>query len=184
MSIVKVILLIVLRSKLVNEEASIFRDAVFASTDGVVTSFSIVTAAVGAGLGSRVLLILGVANLIASGISMSSGFFLGTQSEIEMEKKLKNSHWKQDAPLLQAIVTFFSYVAAGFLPLIPFVFKMDNPIFTSVGLVLLALVAVGSLKAFAVGKNIIGGALEMLIIGGVAALAAYGVGKFAESVIR
>jgi VIT1/CCC1 family predicted Fe2+/Mn2+ transporter len=180
-SIVKVLLLIVFKRR-VNEEASMFRDAVFASTDGIVTTFAVVTGAMGAGLATRVVVILGLANLVADGFSMASGIYLGAKSEIEMEKKLKNIHWKQDAPMLQGIVTFMAFVVTGFVPLIPFIFNLPSPEYTAVGFVLLTLIAVGILKASVVGKHFISGVIEMLTIGGLAALAAFAVGNFAESI--
>ena len=60
----------------VNREASLLRDAVFASSDGVVTTFAVVAGSLGANLGSNVVLILGFANLLADGVSMASGIYL------------------------------------------------------------------------------------------------------------
>ena len=59
------------------------RDGVYGGIDGTVTTFAIVSAAVGADLSTRYLLILGVANLLADGFSMAAANYSGTKAEIE-----------------------------------------------------------------------------------------------------
>lgn len=59
------------------------RDAVLGAIDGGITSFVVVAGAVGAGFSSVVIIILGVANLLADGFSMAASNFLGTRSEKE-----------------------------------------------------------------------------------------------------
>lgn len=168
----------------VNKEASFLRDAVFASTDGIVTTFAVVSGAWGAGLDNKIVLILGFANLFADGFSMASGIFLGARSEVELEKKMANTHWKQDAPFLQGIITFLSFVASGFIPLVPYLYNYPSPIKTSISLVIGVLIVVGILKAMVVRKHIIRGIAEMLTVGGLAALVAYFVGDFIEKILR
>jgi VIT1/CCC1 family predicted Fe2+/Mn2+ transporter len=58
-------------------------DLVYGGLDGVVTTFAVVSGVVGASLGSDVILILGLANLLADGFSMGSGAYLSTKSEQE-----------------------------------------------------------------------------------------------------
>lgn len=61
-------------------------DAVFGANDGIVTTFAVVAGSTGAGLSSAVVIILGFANLLADGLSMGMGNFLGHKSEIEYQK--------------------------------------------------------------------------------------------------
>lgn len=56
-------------------------DAVFGATDGIVTTFAVVSGVVGAELPAGIILILGAVNLLADGLSMAVGNYLGTQSE-------------------------------------------------------------------------------------------------------
>ncbi len=56
---------------------------VYGGLDGIVTTFAVVAGVVGADLSARVVLILGVANLIADGISMAFGDYLSTKAENE-----------------------------------------------------------------------------------------------------
>ncbi len=60
---------------------SYLRDFVYGAMDGAVTTFAVVSGVAGARLGPGVVLVLGVANLIADGFSMAAGNFLGTRTE-------------------------------------------------------------------------------------------------------
>lgn len=60
------------------------RDFVYGAIDGCVTTFAIVAGVVGAERSPSLIVILGLANLLADGLSMAVGNFLGTKSELEM----------------------------------------------------------------------------------------------------
>ena len=62
---------------------------IYGGIDGGVTTFAVVAGAVGANFGIDVILILGVANLIADGFSMSVGSYLSSKSEHEKHDKFK-----------------------------------------------------------------------------------------------
>ena len=51
--------------------------------DGILTTFAIVAASVGAGLSVKVILVLGLSNKIADGMSMGLGDALSTKAEHE-----------------------------------------------------------------------------------------------------
>lgn len=57
------------------------RDVIFGANDGIVTTFAVIAGAAGAGLSNSVIIILGVANLIADGLSMGLGNYLGERSD-------------------------------------------------------------------------------------------------------
>lgn len=57
------------------------RDFIYGAIDGIVTTFAVVAGAAGAGLESRVVIILGVANLVADGFSMSISNYSGARAE-------------------------------------------------------------------------------------------------------
>jgi VIT1/CCC1 family predicted Fe2+/Mn2+ transporter len=59
---------------------SYVRDFVYGAIDGAVTTFAVVAGAAGASLASRVVLIMGLANLFADGFSMAVSNFLGTRA--------------------------------------------------------------------------------------------------------
>ena len=60
---------------------SYLRDWIYGGIDGVVTTFAVVASVVGADLSSKVVLVLGVANLVADGFAMAAGNYSGTQAE-------------------------------------------------------------------------------------------------------
>jgi vacuolar iron transporter family protein len=60
---------------------SYLRDWIYGGIDGVVTTFAVVAGVVGAQLPSRIVLILGLANLVADGFAMAAGNYSGTQAE-------------------------------------------------------------------------------------------------------
>lgn len=58
-------------------------DLVYGGLDGIITTFAVVSGVAGADLGVGVILILGLANLLADGFSMATGAYLSTKSEQE-----------------------------------------------------------------------------------------------------
>lgn len=68
---------------------------VYGGIDGSVTTFAVVAGAAGASLDSSVVIILGFANLIADGFSMSVGSYLSNKSELQnYEKHKKIEYWE------------------------------------------------------------------------------------------
>jgi len=65
------------------------RDFVYGGIDGAVTTFAVVSGVVGAELATKVILILGAANLLADGFSMASSNFLGTKAERDAHARLE-----------------------------------------------------------------------------------------------
>lgn len=66
---------------------SYLKDFIYGAVDGAVTTFAIVSGVAGAGLHVNVVIIMGLANLIADGFSMAVGNYLGTRAEIQVRKK-------------------------------------------------------------------------------------------------
>lgn len=62
-------------------------DMVYGANDGTLTTFAIVSGVVGASLPTSVILILGLANILADGLSMGVGSYLSTKSEQDFFKK-------------------------------------------------------------------------------------------------
>ncbi|MFM7497018.1 MAG: VIT1/CCC1 transporter family protein, partial [Bacteroidota bacterium] len=62
-------------------------ELVYGGIDGSVTTFAVVSAAAGAGLSTAVILILGLANLIADGFAMSVGAYLSKKTERDHYRK-------------------------------------------------------------------------------------------------
>jgi vacuolar iron transporter family protein len=59
-------------------------DFVLGAVDGAITTFAIVAGAAGAGLTNGVVLVLGLANVLADGLSMAAGNFLKARSDQQL----------------------------------------------------------------------------------------------------
>lgn len=68
---------------------SYLRDWVYGGIDGAVTTFAVVAGAVGANLSTPIILILGLANLMADGFSMAAANYSGTKTEEDDYRRLK-----------------------------------------------------------------------------------------------
>jgi VIT1/CCC1 family predicted Fe2+/Mn2+ transporter len=68
---------------------SYLRDVVYGAIDGTVTTFAVVAGVAGAGLDATVVVILGVANLVADGFSMAASNFLGARSEAQRRERTR-----------------------------------------------------------------------------------------------
>lgn len=74
---------------------SYIRDVVYGANDGIITTFAVVAGVAGASLSSNIVLILGFANLLADGLAMAIGNYLGTKSEQEyMKKEREMEEWE------------------------------------------------------------------------------------------
>lgn len=70
---------------------------VYGGIDGCVTTFAVVAGATGAGLSSNIILILGLANLFADGLSMSFGSYLSASTQRDNYiKHRKVEEWEVD----------------------------------------------------------------------------------------
>lgn len=212
-------------------ELSYLRDWVYGGIDGAVTTFAVVTGVMGAKLNTEVILILGVANLLADGFSMAAANYLGTKSE-EDEYKFYKAYEEQQvervpegereevrqiyrnkgfsggtleklvtsitadrklwvdtmlreeyglpatirSPYRAAWNTFISFVICGFIPLLPFTLNLPYAFLFSAIMVAIVFFGIGSMKSrWSIQKWWLSG-LITLLVGGVAAALAYGVG--------
>lgn len=221
-----------------NNQHSYLRDFVYGATDGIVTTFAIVSGVAGANLGSAVIILLGAANLIADGFSMAASNFLGTKTEEQMRdnaRSMEISHIRLDpegekeeirqifaakgfegndleqavdiitsnqeqwlstmmaeehgfgtdnpSPSKAAWVTFFAFVVAGVIPLLPF-FIGDTSNESQIRFLFLlstimtgvAFFLVGASKSFFIQQSWWRAGLETFLVGGIAAAIAYLVG--------
>ncbi|MBI1960899.1 MAG: VIT1/CCC1 transporter family protein [Candidatus Liptonbacteria bacterium] len=158
------------------------KDIVYGANDGIITTFAVVAGASGASLPPSVIVIIGIANLLGDGVSMAASNYLGTRSEhlMALQKDSGFVHVHRGNELIPAIVTFFAFAAAGFLPIIPFLFLAEagNTVTLSIIATASALFVVGAMRSFFTRRNVIRSGVEKRGVGGVAAGAAYAVGRF------
>ena len=74
-------------SRLKDTNHSYLSDFIYGAIDGIVTTFAVVAGVAGAGLEDRVVIILGAANLIADGFSMSVSNLLGSRAEAQQRER-------------------------------------------------------------------------------------------------
>jgi VIT1/CCC1 family predicted Fe2+/Mn2+ transporter len=155
---------------------------VYGGTDGAVTTFSVMAGAYGAGLDPRIVLILGVANLLSDGFSMASADYLSEESR---DKNLPSKR----AALYLSVTTFFSFVLVGSIPIIPFVFayifdtRIDNMFASSMLLTITCFISIGLLRGYILKKNMLYLAGQTLLVGSVSASIAYLVGDFLSKLV-
>ncbi|WPP50175.1 VIT1/CCC1 transporter family protein [Catalinimonas niigatensis] len=218
---------------------------VYGGIDGSVTTFAVVAGAAGADLSASIVLILGFANLIADGFSMSVGAYLSTKTERDNYEKHKNiEYWEVEnlpereveevreiyqakgfegelleqvvakitenkdrwvdvmmkeelemtpeskSPLAIGMVTFLSFIAIGLIPLLIYVYsyiagiETENTFTIASVLTSLAFIGIGWLKSYVTQTNQLRSILETLSLGASAAILAYFVGDFLESIVR
>lgn len=68
---------------------SLLKDLVYGGIDGAVTTLAIVAGVQGAGFSPKVIIALGIANILADGFSMAAGNFAGTRAEAEEVARLR-----------------------------------------------------------------------------------------------
>lgn len=89
---------------------------VYGGIDGCVTTFAVVSGAVGANLDSSIIIILGFANLLADGFSMSVGAYLSAKSERDSYDKHKRTEYYEidNFPEIETQEVRDIYSAKGF----------------------------------------------------------------------
>ena len=80
-------------------------------------------------------------------------------------------------PLKAAITTFVSFLLAGMISLLPFVLGLDGAFALSAWMTMASFISIGALKSHLSLSPWWRSAIETLLIGGVAATVAYGVGR-------
>ena len=68
---------------------SCLKDFIYGAIDGAVTTFAVVTGVVGAGLDASIIIILGLANLLADGFSMAASNFVSTRAENQSRQRAR-----------------------------------------------------------------------------------------------
>lgn len=219
--------------------SNFLRDFVFGGIDGTITTFAIVSGVTGAGLAYGVILILGIANLLADAFSMAVGNYSATKSDLEklsylisveeehvakypdgekeeLRQILQDYGYKSDAlqeatqvikqspelwidlmlqkeygisslrpePTSAAVSTFIAFVLCGSVPLLPFLFQLENAITISALATMLTFFLVGAVRTIWTRRQwwLSGG--ETLLIGSSAASIAYLVGYVLSRIIE
>ena len=157
-------------------------DFVYGANDGIVTTFAVVAAAKGALLSPGIIIILGLANLVADGFSMGASNILAIRTENELKKRRSEFA----IPFQHGLVTFSAFLVAGTIPLLPYIvgFSAGQQFLISSVLAGVAFFSVGAARTLITKGSFLKGGLEMLLIGGVAAFVAYGIGWWVKGLVK
>ena len=167
---------------------SYLKEFVYGGIDGCVTTFAVVAGATGAGLDSGIIIVLGFANLIADGFSMSVGNYLSVKSVMASND---NGACKKGnrSPYHTAAATFVSFIIMGFIPLLAYVLNYmkvlspDSLFLISVTLTMFSFILIGFFRSYVTNTSRLKSISETLFLGGIAALLAYFAGNILESIL-
>eukprot|EP00634_Sargassococcus_sp_CCMP2135_P014822 CAMPEP_0198671452 /NCGR_PEP_ID=MMETSP1467-20131203/86220_1 /TAXON_ID=1462469 /ORGANISM="unid. sp., Strain CCMP2135" /LENGTH=301 /DNA_ID=CAMNT_0044408253 /DNA_START=5 /DNA_END=910 /DNA_ORIENTATION=+ len=77
------------------EAGEFVKSFVFGGLDGIITTFAIVAAATGANLSTNTVILMGVANLVADGLSMGMGDYLSEKAERNfVDHEFRREQWE------------------------------------------------------------------------------------------
>lgn len=216
-------------------------DIVYGGNDGIVTTFAVVAGTTGADLPRYVIIILGLANLLADGSSMATGAYLSLKAERdqylrlrreenqeiendpEVEREEVREHFAAKGvqgkslsslvdivtgnrelwldvmmhtehgvtadtgsrPILHGFMTFVAFQIFGAIPLIPYIFPVepDWRFRIAIGSTAIALLLLGLTRSIVTREKLIRGPLEILSIGALGAVVAYGVGVLLKDTV-
>jgi VIT1/CCC1 family predicted Fe2+/Mn2+ transporter len=160
------------------------REIVYGANDGLVTTFAVVAGVTGGQLPARVVLICGVANLLADGLSMAAGNYLSIRSH-ESVLQAEGRPEEEAFPARHATATFVSFVAAGAVPLVPYLVPgtADGRFVSAIALSFVTMFAIGGARAFIADVTWWRAGAEMLGLGVLVMMVAYGSGALIAALL-
>ncbi len=164
-----------------SDMASILRNVVLSANDGIITTFAVVAGVQGAELSHSIVIIVGMANVIADGLSMATGNYMAIKSENEFVGV--NQKKQNVSAIKHALLTFIAFVLFGILPLIPYIFKLNNTFLLSTIAVIFSMVLIGVVRGIYTNKSMVRTILETIFVSGIAASSAYLVGYLLRELV-
>lgn len=155
------------------------KDIVYGANDGIVTTFAVVAGVAGADLPNSVVLILGLANIVADAFSMGASNFLALRSE-NSARSAEGREQSEPYPLRHGLMTFVAFFIAGGIPLLAYVCDFSRPFVISGFLAGAALFSMGAARSLVTPRSWWRAGIEMLLVGASAAMLAYVVGGTVE----
>lgn len=168
------------------DKSNIFKryisEFIYGAVDGTVTTFAVVAASAGAGISSIIILILGVANLIADGFSMGASAYLA--SDTHNDDSVHDKTHSTSAKLI-GIMTFFAFVVVGSVPVLPYLIDVAFSLkassaalfYISSGATAFTFLTIGFIKGVIGNESPLKTSFVTLFLGGIAAALAYFAGN-------
>lgn len=165
--------------------------AVYGANDGIITTFAVVAGVSGAGLNPRIILILGIANLLADGFSMAIGDYLGEKAEADMKNLRHGENYHRFHPIwMTGLITFIAFVIVGSFPLLPYAsaalglnLEIRHQLFASILATGLGMFLIGSFRSIFSGGHWARNGLQTLGVGAIAATVAYLAGAMIDQFV-
>ena len=151
-------------------------DLVYGANDGILTTFAVVAGVTGGALSATTVIVVGIANLVADGLSMGVGNFLGIRArESALERQGRPQEEAQ--PARHGFATFLAFVVAGSVPLVPYLVPGAGDEFVAAAcLTFGALFGVGVARSLVTASRWWVSGLEVLGLGVLVAVVAYATG--------
>ncbi len=161
------------------------RDLVYGASDGVITTFAVVAGVTGGTLSPVAVLVLGVANLLADGLSMGVGNYLGIRSD-ERVREAQQLPEQEAFPIRHGLATFAAFVIAGAVPLVPYVVSDAdaNRFVWSTVVSMTVLFTIGAARARVGTGTWWANGIEMLGLGAIVGAVSYYSGSFVASLLK
>ena len=185
---------------------SLIKPLVFGGIDGLTTTLAMVWGSIAAGetlVSTQAVIVLGVANLLATGLAMGIGDYVGTMAEFEAEMKVRRSETPlnallsspsvafedetkgerksvQRAALRSGLTMFTSFISFGGLPLAAYLPVVGDLYFRrilSTALCVLSFFILGVARARIGGLPVCRTATNMIFVGSAASLMSFGASK-------
>ncbi len=149
-------------------------DVVYGANDGLVTTFAAVAGVEGGSLTAATVLIVGVANLAADGLSMGIGNYLAIRAR-EQAREADSLPEEESQPARHGLATFLAFVIAGAIPLLPYATGVDGPFrgASSAAVTSISLFALGAIRGVVTNRRWWKTGLEVLGLGALAGAAAF-----------
>ena len=171
------------------------RAAVMGVNDGLISNFSIVMGVAGGVDSPTIVMLAGIAGLLAGGFSMAAGEYIsvGSQRDVYLHQTRDDEDGGggsgSDARLIgspwgAAFSSFAAFIIGAFVPIAPYLANLGGlSFYLSAALSAAALLAVGGLIAVGSGRSVAWGAARMLLVGSLAAAATYCAGWVVGGVV-
>jgi VIT1/CCC1 family predicted Fe2+/Mn2+ transporter len=161
------------------------RDLVYGANDGIITTFAVVAGVAGGSLSTTAVLVVGAANLAADGVAMGVGNLLAIRAH-ESALAADGRPEEETYPWKHGMATLIAFVGAGAVPLLPYMMPAaaGGRLLWSSVFTMAALFGVGVARAAVTQDRWWRTGLEMLMLGGVVAAAAYGAGAVVAALVR
>ncbi len=152
---------------------------VYGGSDGAVSYFTLMAGAYGAGLSIKMLIAIGLSNVVADAFSMATADYLSEDSKLKVNRKEE---------IMSAWVTFIAFVLIGCFPLIPSVYAYYtlpsdatlpfSMFLASTLLTLIGFTYIGYLRGKILGRNLFRTVMQSLVVCSVSAIIAYFLGEY------